>query len=125
MNKSFSIPVEIVSEANQRGHWAKKHTRAKDQKGMAYAHCLKHLGCKLKDDTLPGDFVVTLTRIMRKGQRAYDGDNLQSGLKAVRDGIAKYLGIDDGSKRIQWLYSQGKGGGVRGEVRVEIVENEK
>lgn len=123
----FNIPVETISEANAKGrqkHWAVKNRRVKGQRGMAYATCLKYLGCKPKDAPLPGDFAITLTRIMVGRQRPYDGDNLQNALKAVRDGIAEYLGIDDGSDRLAWRYGQEKGDGVRGWVRVEVGRTE-
>jgi hypothetical protein len=50
--------------------------------------------------------------------RALDGDNLQRALKAVRDGVADALGIDDGDSRIEWQYGQRRGG--KGEYAVEV-----
>lgn len=123
MENVFDIPVEVISEANAKGkqrHWAVKGRRVNGQRGMAYATCQKHLGYKPKDTPLPGSFTITLTRIMIGRQRPYDGDNLQNALKAVRDGIADYLGINDGSDRLEWRYGQEKGAGVRGWVRVEV-----
>lgn len=38
-----------------------------------------------------------------------DDDNLRSALKAVRDGIAEKLGIDDRDPRVEWRYGQRKG----------------
>ena len=38
-----------------------------------------------------------------------DDDNLASGFKSTRDGVADWLGIDDGSKRLTWVYKQVKG----------------
>jgi hypothetical protein len=122
MNVTFTIPIEIVSEANARDHHMVKARRVKNQKGLAYGHCLVHMGCKPKDDPLPGSFTITLTRIMGKRQRPFDSDNLQSAFKAVRDGIAMYLGIDDGSDRLTWRYGQEKGVDGRGAVRAEIGE---
>lgn len=123
MTTVFDVPVEVISEANAKGkerHWAAKGRRVKGQRGMAYAKCLQHLGCKPKDTPLPGNFTITLIRIMVGRQRPYDGDNLQNALKAVRDGIADYLGIDDGSNRLKWLYEQERGSGERGWVRVSV-----
>lgn len=58
--------------------------------------------------------VVSLTRI---SPSALDGDNLQSALKHVRDGVADWLGVDDRSSLIRWDYAQQKGAmGVRIEV---------
>ena len=52
---------------------------------------------------MSGTVVVVLTRI---APRDLDTDNLASGLKAVRDGVADALGMDDGSSRIEWRYAQ-------------------
>ena len=120
MKTAFVMPIEIISEANNRDHWAKKHKRAKNQKGLAYAYCLKYLGYPRGKSDLRKKWRITLVRIKAKGQRRYDGDNLQSGFKAIRDGIAMYLDIDDGSDRLDWIYEQEKGGDERGSVRVEI-----
>lgn len=49
-----------------------------------------------------------------------DDDNLVGGCKALRDAIAKSLGLDDGDKRIWWEYSQHIGDGQRGTlVKIE------
>jgi hypothetical protein len=47
--------------------------------------------------------VITLTRV---GVKRMDTDNLASALKACRDGVAEWLGIDDGDPRIEWRYAQ-------------------
>jgi hypothetical protein len=50
-----------------------------------------------------------------------DDDNLASGFKAARDGVADWLGIDDGSPRLSWRYGQRKSkpGEYAAEVSVE------
>ena len=119
----FTVPVEIVSELNRRDHWAVKYRRATRQKRMAHAHTLKHahrLRARARADR-DLCLLVKLVRIMRRRQRPYDGDNLQSGFKAIRDGIAEALGIDDGSYRIDWQYDQERGDG-KGMVRIAIEE---
>jgi hypothetical protein len=50
-----------------------------------------------------------------------DGDNLQSGFKAVRDGVADWLGVDDGDKRIDWQYGQRSGGVNVYQVEIEVI----
>lgn len=116
LQESFEIPVKIVSEMNWRGHWASRHRRLKKQRQLAFAYCLKSLGNEWRGG---GRFRVLLSRIKGYRERDFDGDNLQSAFKAVRDGIAKYLGIDDGSDQILWEYRQEKGAapGVRVEIR--------
>lgn len=52
--------------------------------------------------------VITLTRI---GPGTLDSeDNLAAGFKAVRDGIADALGVNDRHPRLRWFYGQERGG---------------
>lgn len=62
-------------------------------------------------------FTITLTRV---APRKLDDDNLASGFKAVRDGVADWLGIDDGSPRIRWEYDQEKGTPGQYSARVDV-----
>ena len=112
----ISIPIRLVSEANVREHWAVKSKRASAQRFAArvamrvasYPFCLP-----------------AIVRITRVGPRSLDTDNLARSAKAVRDGIADWLGVDDGSPLVSWHYSQRKG--ERGEyaVQVEVWANPK
>lgn len=51
---------------------------------------------------------------MRK--RVLDDDNLTGGFKALRDAIARSLGVDDGDNRIRWECRQ-----VRSETTGTVV----
>ena len=62
-----------------------------------------------------GPVTITMTRI---APRTLDDDNLASGFKATRDGIADWLGIDDGSKRLRWVCEQRKGRQYAAEIVV-------
>lgn len=48
-----------------------------------------------------------------------DSDGCVGSFKAIRDGIADALGIDDGSERIRWNYEQCPGGEVGVEIRIK------
>lgn len=96
--KSVMLPLRIESVANKREHWAKRHRRTKAHREAAIAIPTHPLPCS-----------VTLIRI---APRMLDGDNLQSGFKALRDGIADRLGVKDNDPRVQWNYRQ-----VRGDPR--------
>lgn len=48
--------------------------------------------------------VVVCVTIIACGPRLLDDDNLATGAKPLRDGIAAGLGIDDGDRRIRWQY---------------------
>ena len=95
------LPVRIVSVLNLREHWRKRAARARVQRDTARMVLMR--AC-LQPPT--GDMTIALTRI---APRRLDGDNCQSGFKAVRDGIADWLGIDDGDKRLTWAYAQRTG----------------
>lgn len=90
------LPIKTVSEANRRDHWAARAKRAKAQRWAAFCYVPTH----------PLPCVVTLTRI---GPRLLDDDNLRGALKAVRDGIADRLGVDDADPRVEWRYAQRRG----------------
>ena len=49
--------------------------------------------------------VVTLTRLAPSSGLDV-GDNLEGSLKAVRDQIAEWLGVDDRDARVVWKYAQ-------------------
>jgi hypothetical protein len=53
------------------------------------------------------DHGVTIT-ITRRGGRRMDDDGLTISAKHVRDGVADWLGIDDGDKRLTWIVKQDK-----------------
>jgi hypothetical protein len=68
---------------------------------------------------------ITLTRI---APRWLDDDNLAGACKAVRDGVADAIGLDDRDHRLRWAYLQATGARpVRGTpatyaVRITIEE---
>lgn len=115
---TLDLPVRTVSEANRASHehWRMRHKRAKHQRRTAAwvtrvpAHGLLDRGVCL---------TVNLTRI---APRALDDDNLASAMKAVRDGVADALGINDRDPRVAWTYGQEKRGVGEYAVRIIIKE---
>ena len=61
--------------------------------------------CILQSEQAPNTLPATI-KLTRLGQQKLDSDNLAGAMKAVRDGIADYFGVDDGDKRYTWVYSQ-------------------
>ena len=104
------LPIHIVSEANSRDHWRKSSARKKMHRGCAHEIMRRHPA-----PATDGPVTITMTRI---APRTLDDDNLASGFKATRDGIADWLGIDDGSKRLRWVCEQRKGKQYAAEVVV-------
>jgi hypothetical protein len=105
------IPMKLPSMANLRLHWAVKATVFKRQRhvvGLALRGTarmwLTHWKGMASNERLC--LYVTLTRV---GPRALDDDNLAHAFKAVRDEVAAFVGLDDGSKRFTWAYRQERG----------------
>lgn len=114
----FDAPIRTVSEANKsnREHWGSKSRRRIAQQQEVDVMLLNALrGRKVQ---LP--CVVKLTRV---GPKSLDSDNLASAFKAIRDAIARRLGVDDGDKRIKFEYDQIAIGFREYNIRVEITSN--
>lgn len=110
--------VRTVSEPNVRGAWFKRAKRAKSQRRIVnYV-----LGAKMPRRPVPGEVVMARATLVRFGPGLVDSDNLQGAMKAIRDGVADVVGIDDGDRRWTWTYEQERARtwGVR--IDVEIFE---
>jgi hypothetical protein len=111
----FDCPIRTVSEANRsnREPWQVKMRRRKAQQQEADIMLLNALqGRKVQ---LPCR--VKLTRV---GPKAMDSDNLAGCFKAIRDAIARRIGVDDGDPRIKFEYDQSPIGRREYNVKVEI-----
>ena len=97
----MELPIETISEANTKEHWARKARRVKIQRSDTYNFCRAKRGIL----RLVPESKITV-HLIRLAPKKLDSDNLVSSFKAIRDGIADWLKIDDGSERIEWLYSQ-------------------
>lgn len=103
---SFSIPIQTRNTLNLRESWQAKARRLRKEKADTRLLCPRWSQGPL--------LVVKLTRV---GPRELDSDNLAAALKAVRDGLASWLRIDDGSPLVEWQYAQESG---EPEVRVFV-----
>lgn len=114
---TYEIPIRTISEANARGHWSKRARRARAQRRMAGMITSSEMVRYLCDNPMDSMtvFRIKLTRI---GKGKMDSDNLAGAMKAIRDGIAEAIGIDDGDDRMRWEYGQEIG--KLYSVRVEI-----
>lgn len=110
----LTLPLVVVSEANQREYWRVKARRTAAQRKQvrqtwqaAYGKRRPAVPC-----------VVTLTRV--GGQALDEGDNLNGAFKGVRDEIAEILGVNDRDPRLRWRYAQEPGPAAG--IRIEIEE---
>lgn len=97
-----SLPLKLDSRANFRGHTRSKAHCKKIQEQRGVARIV--LSAKANKPTLP--CTIKLTRI---APRFLDWeDNLNMSFKSVRDGICDWLGVDDRTREITWIYDQKK-----------------
>lgn len=111
---TLTLPLAVVSEANQREFWAKKHRRSASQREQIAQEWLVAFG----KNTPKPPCRIRLTRL--GGTRIDTDDNLNISFKAVRDELARIIGLDDRSPLYTWEYAQ-EPGGERG-IRIEIEE---
>lgn len=100
------LPLRIESVANKREHWGARSKRTKAHRGAAVAVPVSPLPCRV--------------HLVRIAPRSLDDDNLQSGFKALRDGIADRFGIPDNDPRLKFTYGQERGAAKYYAVRIEI-----
>lgn len=97
----ISIPLKTGAGLNDREHWRSKATRAKREKTA--------IGWGLvgrKKPTLP--CCCLITRVAPSN--GLDDDNLAGSMKATRDAVAAWLGIDDKHHDIvRYSYAQRRG----------------
>ena len=93
------LPIKTVSVMNTREHHQSRARRAKTHRQTAFV--------MLKAEGPPPAPPLTV-RMTRIGFGTLDDDNIRSAGKAARDGIADWLGLDDGDLRITWQYAQQK-----------------
>lgn len=116
------LPMKLRSKANEatttmrgrRGQMGRTKTQRSAARmalaGSGWRERLEHSSTPDKDR-----IVVLLTRV---SPRNLDDDNLAGALKAVRDGVADALKVNDRDPRVVWLvdWEQGK----KHEVRIEV-----
>ncbi len=118
LRTTYHVPVKTVSEANRREHWAKRHKRTNMQRYIAKIFTCIEMSSQYG--------AVIRIKLVRYAPRELDSDNVCSALKAVRDGVADGLAINDGDKRIVWIYDQfvSKTYGVDVEVTRRLLNQE-
>jgi hypothetical protein len=99
----LQFPHRLRSQVHsQSRHWRTVATQRKKERTLARTVLEAHL----LGLASPVSATITLTRIAPK---RLDDDNLQTVFKSLRDGVADWLEIDDGSPQLTWCYAQAKG----------------
>lgn len=107
MRVEFTIPLKTGTGLNSREFWAARAKRVKRERDATAAVMLDRAIRSAIQGVGP-PFIVNLMRVKPRGT-LLDDDNLRGSLKAVRDAVAKQLGVDDGSALITFSYGQSKG----------------
>lgn len=112
------LPVTVRNEANLRERWgavkrAKAHRTAARLVVQAATRAMAPAAL-----FVPSGLVVLLTRVYSGRGRPMDDDGVARALKAVRDGVADALGVNDGSDCVTWVVAQERGSETG--VRVQI-----
>lgn len=108
---SVFVPIRTISASNSREHYMARARRVKGERtttvllmrGMAAAEMVN------RHQLLSRFPVIRLTRVAGPRGRTLDDDNLRGCLKACRDGVADWLGVNDNDYRVSWYYAQRKG----------------
>lgn len=110
----ITVPLRTSSGQNAREHFAVRAKRVKKER-EAVAWCIS----RHQKPAVPCS--VILTRCAPSN--GLDDDNLVGALKAVRDEVAKWLGVDDRhSRQVRYRYAQERGPwGVRIEFGPPVV----
>lgn len=100
------VAKALPSLANARLHWAKKAAIARAQRVSVKLHWWAMPAHVQFMERYPPRSVL----FVRTGPRFLDDDNLASAFKAVRDEVAKLLGVSDApGGPVEWRYEQRKG----------------
>lgn len=99
----ITVPIRTGRGQNQREHHFVRAKRVRAER-EAVAWLLKGQ----RKPALPCR--VTLTRVSPAKGKLLDDDNCSGALKAARDQVAEWLGVDDGDKqRVAYAYAQKRG----------------
>lgn len=100
MTYTVSLPIRTKSALNLREHWAARSKRVAEERRLTALFWPRN-----REVELPAAI-----RLVRVSPRLLDsGDNLSSAMKAVRDELARIIGVNDRDARVDWLYGQAKG----------------
>ena len=105
---TFDLPLKLVNTANVREHWRVRAARTKDQRFAAKQKTKEHVPVHRVLMAAIDGAKITITRF-GPGNRKLDFSGLANSCKAVQDGIADALCMDDGDKRLTWIYRQERG----------------
>ena len=126
MKLTTTIDVTLGRGQNMREHYRVRANRVKEEREATSKALKAH-----PDVEIANSLLWRLALTIDKGARVtlmrpiaripLDSDNLSGAFKGVRDEVASFLGVDDRSDRIHWVYTQEKGKGLKPTVTIEVM----
>ena len=123
------LPIQTVSEANQREHHFAKYRRKRAQHKTTKLSLLRagsiflnqvRASISVERRIAPPGFPRTRIVLTRYGPNPLDTDNLSGSFKHIRDEIARIVGVDDGDARWEWIPRQEVTESGKYGVRIEL-----
>jgi hypothetical protein len=115
------LDLTVVNESNRRDHFRVKAKRTACHRTVAELALKSALRGSGVAVGAPRRLVVLFTRAYAGRGRRFDDDGAWSATKAIQDGVADALGVNDADARVVWIPTQQEKGTVAG-VRVAIYE---
>jgi hypothetical protein len=110
----FDFPFRTQPHLNTRVPWIVSHAKKKTERDALH---FAWIAAGRPVPPLP----ATITFVRIAPRPLDEGDNLPSAFKAMRDELAKRLGVNDDRKApVTWLYAQERGAPRTYAVRVEM-----
>lgn len=109
----LEIPLRTGRGQNDRPHhWGERANRVRQERDAVLLAWRRTVGGRgAERPRVP--CTVLLQRLSPGGAAGWtgldEGDNLEGSLKAVRDEVARLLGLDDADPRVTWRYEQLEG----------------
>ena len=103
-----TFPMLVPSAANLREGKRARAKRVQGQRDGARGQVMSRWHAWHEREASGNRLRILITRI---APRQLDDDNLAYACKAIRDGVALAIGIDDGDPRLKWEYDQSRFGG--------------
>ncbi len=108
MKLTTTIDVALGRGQNMREHYRVRANRVKAEREAVKAalarHFVGHISSAMDNES--NGARITLHRPWARVP--LDSDNLSGAFKGVRDEVAAFLGVDDRSERLHWIYTQSK-----------------
>jgi hypothetical protein len=120
MKLTTTIDITLGRGQNMREHYRVRANRVKEEREATKRALVPYVGSgvHLRHVDERGARVTLMRPIARI---ALDSDNLSGAFKGVRDEVASFLGVDDRSERLHWVYTQEKGKGLLPTVTIEVL----